>query len=265
MAIIRKIIRLNEKEGYPFSVPVIKNLTELDLNYNLVIFVGDNGSGKSTLLETIAVKLGLNRIGKDTAYQDIEFFEIKRAINSFQIEYLLKPRGFFFRSEDFLSYIRFLDEAKAEAKKELKRIEMSYQNKSSYSQTLATMPHKRTLADIDNLYQKNLHEESHGESYLDFFKSRLRPNSLYLLDEAETPLSFQNQLTLILLMKEAIADGCQFIISTHSPVLMSYPLACIYDFNQERIIKAKYEDLEEVNQLRYFLNDKDSFLKHLFD
>ena len=266
MALIRKIIKTKtENKQYPFSVPVIKNLDQLDLNHDIIIFIGENGSGKSTLLEIIALKLKLIRISMDLNYSDLEFSDLKVALKDFAIEYSLKPKGFFFRSEDFLSYIRFLNNAKAEAEGELKRIAVEYQDKSAYAKALASMPHKRTLNDIENLYQRNLHEQSHGESYLDFFKSRLRPQSLYLLDEAEVPLSFQNQLTLMALIKNAVDDGCQFIISTHSPVLMAFPGACIYDFNNEIIKEVKYEDIEAVNQLRNFLNDSKRYFRYLFD
>jgi predicted ATPase len=266
MALIRKILKkTNENSQYPFSTPIIRNLTELDLNHNLIIFIGENGSGKSTLLELIALKLSLQRISMDLTYSDPEFKDLKKAINSFNIDYLVKPKGFFFRSEDFISYIRFLNEAKTEAESELKRINHEYQNKSGFSKALASMPHKRTISDIENMYQRSLYKQSHGESYLDFFKSRLRTNSLYLLDEAEVPLSFQNQLTLMVLIKEAVADGCQFIISTHSPVLMSIPDSCIYDFNHEVLERVNYEDIDSVNQLRHFLNDKEQYLRYLFD
>ncbi|HHX79552.1 MAG TPA: AAA family ATPase [Acholeplasmataceae bacterium] len=265
MALIRKIIKTSSNEHYPFSVPVIENLKELDLEQDIIIFSGENGSGKSTLLEIIALKLNLVRISLDINYSDPEFSDLKAAINAFTVEFSLKPNGFFFRSEDFISYLRYLNKTKVEAEKELKRIETEYREKSAYSKILASMPHKRTLNELDNLYQRNLEEQSHGESYLDFFKSRLRPKNLYLLDEAEVPLSFQNQLTLMVLIKNAVAEGCQFIISTHSPVLMAFPGACIYDFNQEVIKEINYEDIEAVNQLRNFLNDRDRYFKYLFD
>ncbi len=206
LTLIKKLI-INtdiESNSYPFNLPVIAKLSTLDLNHDVVIFVGNNGCGKSTILEILAVKLKLSRISEDLAYQDSEFKEIKEAISNFKIEYLKKPNGFFFRSEDFITYIRFLEKAKNEAYQEIARIEKEYQSKSPYAKSLASMPHYRTISDIDNLYQKSFIEESHGESYLDFFKSRLKPNYLYILDEAEMPLSIENQLTLLILINEAV-------------------------------------------------------------
>ena len=265
MALIRKLIKTEKNEDvYPFTVKSIKNLNILDLNNDIIILVGGNGSGKSTMLEIIATKLNLYRISEDLNYSDIEFETIKKAVNGFDIQYLTKPKGFFFRSEDFITYIKYLDKEKQIAAEELKRIDQEYKGKSALSKGLAKMPYVRTISEIEDMYQINLNEQSHGESYLDFFKSRLRPNSLYLLDEAEMPLSINNQLALMLMIKEAIDMGCQFIIATHSPVLMSYPNSLIYQIDDEGFKTTTYEDIESVSLLKDFLNNKDRFLNHLF-
>lgn len=115
------------------------------------------------------------------------------------------------------------------------------------------------------MYGRDLSEQSHGESYLDFFKSRLKSDSLYLLDEAEVPLSINNQLTFMLLIEEALQMNCQFIMATHSPILMSYPGALIYKINEEGFHQTTYEELESVNLLRDFLNNKDLFINKLFN
>ena len=265
MALIRKLIKTEKNEDvYPFTVKSIKNLNILDFNNDIIILVGGNGSGKSTMLEIIATKLNLYRISEDLNYSDIEFETIKKAVNGFDIQYLTKPKGFFFRSEDFITYIKYLDKEKQIAAEELKRIDQEYKGKSALSKGLAKMPHVRTISEIEDMYQTNLNEQSHGESYLDFFKSRLRPNSLYLLDEAEMPLSINNQLALMLMIKEAIDMGCQFIIATHSPVLMSYPNSLIYQIDEEGFKTTIYDDIESVSLLKDFLNNKDQFLNHLF-
>ena len=261
MSLVRQIIKTNsESNQYPFSIDSFQKFDELNLDCNMVIIVGDNGSGKSTLLEIIATKLNLYRISDDLNYNDIEFTDIKQAVTGFEIKYLTKPKGFFFRSEDFITYIKYLDKANQEAIEEIKRIDDSYKNKSDLSKSFAKMPHYRTIGEIEGMYQKKLNQESHGESYLDFFKSRLRPNSLYLLDEAEMPLSVNNQLTLMLMINDAINMGCQFIIATHSPVLMSYPNALIYQIKDEGFVRSSYEDIESVNLLKDFINNKDSYL-----
>jgi predicted ATPase len=265
VALIRQITNINQdKSGYPFSIKSFQNLKSLDLENDIVILIGDNGSGKSSLLEIIATKLNLYRISNDLNYKDIEFAEITESTSGFEITYQVKPKGFFFRSEDFITYIKFLDQAKLEAENELKRIDNEFKNKSSYSKSLAKMPHYRTINDIDGMYNSKLNELSHGESYLDFFKSRLKPNSLYILDEAEMPLSISNQLALMLMIKEAIEMGCQFIIATHSPVLMSYPNSLIYQIDDDGFKKTTYEEIESVNLLKDFLKHKDRYLNYLF-
>lgn len=267
MPLIKEPIKLknNDDDKYPFSVPIIKNLDFLDLSHNVTIIVGENGSGKSTLLEIVALKLKLYRISFDSSYQDEEFLDLKQAIKDFKITYKVKPQGFFFRSEDFITYLHFLEHAKREAYAEINRIKEEYQYKSTLAKSLAMMPHYRTLNDIESMYNNPLLEVSHGESYLDFFKSRLKPNSLYILDEAEVPLSIQNQLTLLLMIKEAVDDGCQFIISTHSPVLMSYPNAFLYEIKNDIIEKVSYDEITSVRLLKDFLNYKDNYLRHLFE
>ena len=126
------------------------------------------------------------------------------------------------------------------------------------------MPHGRTLYEIENLHDRNLNESSHGEAYLSFFKSRMRPNQLILLDEPETPLSFQNQLALLYLLKEGVKQGSQFIIATHSPVIMAYPGSTIYELTGAGLIKTSYDKIEQVESLKHFLKDPNSFLRHLF-
>lgn len=265
MSLIKKIKKTNTKDNhYPYSIKSFQRLDCLDLDHDMIILVGDNGSGKSTFLEILANKLNLYRISDDLNYNDIEFIGLKKEVGGFEVNHLVKPKGFFFRSEDFITYIKYLDQTKNEALAEINLINEEYKNKSSFSKGLAKMPHIRTIVDIDNMYQRKLNEQSHGESYLDFFKSRLRPNCLYLLDEAEMPLSVSNQLVLMVMMKDAIDEGCQFIIATHSPVLMSYPKACIYNLNDEGFIKTDYEDIASVKLLKDFLNNKEIYLNQLF-
>lgn len=264
MVLLKSIEKQNKQGGYPFSVPAIQELHTLQFNSPITIFVGDNGTGKSTLLELIACKLNLYRISNDLNYRDPDFIPIKEAASSFKLNYSVKPKGFFFRSEDFTTYVSFLHQAKKEAREEIKRIDETFTKSSDYAKTLAKSAHYRTLGEVRSMYQRSLEEESHGQAYLDFFKSRLRPNSLYILDEAEVPLSFANQLGLLMLIKEAVNDGCQFIISTHSPVIMSYRAAEIHELTENGIRSSTFESLEAVNLMKDFLNHRDRYLNHIF-
>ena len=112
------------------------------------------------------------------------------------------------------------------------------------------------------MYSKDLAKSSHGESYLDFFSSRIKDNQIYLLDEPETPLSVQNQLTLMAMILEASERGCQFIIATHSPILAAIPKAIIYEIKNESFVRTDYENIGSISLLKQFLNNKEQFLRH---
>jgi predicted ATPase len=128
---------------------------------------------------------------------------------------------------------------------------------------MAKGPYHKTISELTSMYQNDLGTQSHGESYLDFFKSRIKPDSVYLLDEPETPLSFQNQLALLALIMDATKKGCQFIIATHSPILAAFKDALIYEIKSNQFQKTSYEHVESIKLLKEFLNHKDHFLYHL--
>lgn len=266
MAFLRSIAFRNEETSnqYPFGLPMFRFSQTIDLHPSVTIFVGENGAGKSTLLELLASKLNLPRIAKDTQYQDGEFVLLKEALSNVTLNMVVRPQGFFFRSEDFITYIRFLEEEKAASAAELKRIQAEYKHRSDFAKMMASSPHRRTIGDIDGMYEKPLSEESHGESYLDFFASRLAPKRLYLMDEAEVPLSIENQLALLVMISNAVKDGCQFVLSTHSPILMAYPGATIYRIDEEGAKAVRYEEVHSVSLLKDFLNNKERYLDRLF-
>jgi predicted ATPase len=115
------------------------------------------------------------------------------------------------------------------------------------------------------LYGEGLDAQSHGESYFKLFRSRFRPNGLYLMDEPEAPLSPTRQLTLIAMLKPMLEQDAQFIIATHSPILLAYPNATIYNFDNGRIEQADYDTLEHVAVTRGFLENPDAYLRHLLE
>jgi predicted ATPase len=125
------------------------------------------------------------------------------------------------------------------------------------------MAYARELAAMQEQYGRQLNNFSHGESFLELFQSRFRPNGLYLLDEPEAPLSPAHQLTFLSLLKQMVAQKCQFIIATHSPILMAYPEATIFSFDESPIQSVAYDDLEHVAITRSFLNNPDQYLRHL--
>lgn len=246
------------KSEYPLNLPIFATPLTLSLDKEVTLLVGDNGSGKSTLLRLIQNELQLVEIKKRP--RDKQLGIEKNVTLSYQRS---KPKGFYFESVDFITYLHFVNEEKEAARAEIARIEDEYKDKSEYSKMMAKSAHQRTIAELDGMYQKDLSKSSHGESYLDFFVSRIRPNQLYILDEPETPLSFQNQLTLMLVIQNAVKNGCQFLIATHSPVLMAMENATIYEILRDKIVATTYDNIESIRSLRQFIRNPESFLRYL--
>jgi len=244
----------HDEEGYPFHLPFFNQ--EIQFTSPITILIGDNGSGKSTFLELIRSKLDLFQIG--TPYQ------YPKAIHCKTRYILQKPKGFYFSSEDFTTYIHELEKEKVWSKSELDRIDIEYANRSTLAKTLASMPHQRTIHEIESLHNRPLQESSHGEAYLSFFQSRMREKQLILLDEPETPLSFQNQMALLYLLKQTVDSNSQLIIATHSPVIMAYPGANILHVTKDGFQTVRYQDIEQVQSLKQFLNHPEQYFRHLF-
>lgn len=245
---------------YPYSLPWMKHIQSLHFDNDVIIITGDNGCGKSTLMNLLASALNLYRINSG----DMPLKSLKENSNIIKPFYTnTKTQGFFFEAEAFITYLHYLVKEKNEALAELKRVETDYAKRSDYAKMMAKVPHQKSLQELDNLYEYDITKRSHGEAYLDFFASRLRQNQIYLLDEPETPLSSQNQLTLLAMIKDAVQNNCQFIIATHSPIIMAYPDALLYQVSDNGIDEIAYQDIESINLLKQFLNSPEQFLRHL--
>ena len=244
----------HKNNKYPYQVPIIRNTKEIKFTQPVTIFVGENGTGKSTILESIASSANLITI--DGGKTESTFSE--EILKQIKLIWSIKTKtGFYFKANEFVQFIERLKEIKFDSKTAIKEISESDMDQ------LATMPHARTLYDLEQLYGEGLEFRSHGESFLDLFQRRFQPNGLYLLDEPEAPLSPINQLALISMMKEMIKQKAQFIIATHSPILMAFPEAEILLIENDEIIKVPYNELEHVTLTRDFLNNPENFLRHL--
>ena len=251
-------------KAFPFSVPVIRHLAPLDLSPTVTFLVGENGSGKSTLLEGIAAAVGLPAIASEGLDRDATLVAQRSLGEALVLTWNRKvSRGFFLRAEDFFGFTKTLTRMRAEFLADLQTIEAEYAGRSDYAKGLAMLPASASLADMERRYGVNLDANSHGQSFLKLFQSRFVPGGLFLLDEPEAPLSPQSQLGLMAMMSDMVKQSAQFIIATHSPILLGFPDATIYSCDSVPVARVEYEELEHVVITRDFLNARERFLKHL--
>ena len=250
--------------GFPFDVPVVRSLERLELSPGVTFFVGENGSGKSTLLEAIALAAELPTVGSDETRDDATLAAQRALARHLTMSWTSRlKRGFFLRAEDFFGYAKRLSRMKAEMRERIAEIEREYEGRSDYAKGLAMGPAYASLDAIDGQYGGDLDGRSHGQSFLTLFQARFVPGGLHLLDEPEAPLSPQSQLALMALMHEMVARDGQFVIATHSPILLAFPGATIFDFDRTPPRQIAFEDIEHVNLTRAFLNDPESYLRRL--
>jgi predicted ATPase len=224
---------IEDPAAYPFSIPAIQSLTELELDPGVTLVAGENGSGKSTLVEAIAVAAGFNAEGGSRHMRIAT-----RASHSPLHDHLRLVRGtrtpktgYFLRAESFFNIATYV-EGNEDA--------------------------------LRSHGGRSLHEQSHGESFLSLIVNRFGPNGLYVLDEPEAALSLRGSLALIRRMHDLVEEGSQFIVSTHSPILLGYPGARIYTLSDSGIAETAYEETEQYELTRSFLDNRDRFLHHLF-
>lgn len=250
--------------GFPFSVPAIRSLEPLDLDASVCFFVGENGSGKSTLLEAVAAAAALPTVGADPVERDRTLAAQRELAAALRLTWRKRTRrGFFLRAEDFFGFARSMTRLREELQQRLGEVAEQFADASPYARGLAAGPAAASLAELERLYGKDVDARSHGEAFLRLFQARLVPGGLYLLDEPEAALSPQSQLGLMAMMAETIRDGAQFIIASHSPILLAYPGARILNFDGTPVAPARYEELEHVALTRAFLESPAAFLRHI--
>ncbi|MEP6492687.1 MAG: AAA family ATPase [bacterium] len=249
---------------FPFSVPIIRHLEQLDVGVPVTFLVGENGSGKSTLLEGIALAANLPTVGSESVDRDASLAAQRTLAKALRLVWNRRVRrGFFLRAEDFFGFTKALGKLRTELLERLGELEGEYADRSAWAKGLAAGPSKASLAELERRYGVNLDENSHGQSFLKLFQARFVPGGLYLLDEPEAPLSPQSQLALIAMIGDMIKQDAQFIIATHSPILLGFPNATIYNCDRVPIERAKFEELDHVVITRDFLNAPERYLRHL--
>ncbi len=224
--------------GYPLSIPAVRDLERIEFHPKVTFLVGENGSGKSTIVEALAVLMGLNAEG---GTQNFAFST--RASHSSLATVLRPVRGarqprnrFFLRAE-------------------------SYFNLATTIEHLDREPGGPKV--IDSYGGTSLHEQSHGESFMALMEHRFGANGLYILDEPEAALSPQRQLAMLVRMHDLIAENCQFIIATHSPILMAYPEAWIYELSADGIARVALRDTDHYRVTLDILRDPEARLARL--
>lgn len=222
-------------DAYPFSLPAIRNLDLIAFHPAVTFIVGENGSGKSTLLEAIAVALGFNaeggtknfRFGTRVSHSSLnEYVRIAKGVR--------RPRdGFFLRAESFFNVAT-----------EIERLDQGGGGPKI----------------IDSYGGKSLHEQSHGESFMALMTNRFSADGIYVLDEPEAALSPQRQLEALRRIHDLASDGAQFIIATHSPILMAYPDATIYACSSEGLARVEYAETEHYKVMHDFMKNPSRML-----
>ncbi|WP_018887201.1 AAA family ATPase [Paenibacillus massiliensis] len=229
---------------YPFNLGVVRQLSELQFHPAVTYIVGENGAGKSTLMEGIAVAWGFNAEGgtRNNAFST-------QATHSSLYNYLRLVRstrqardGFFFRAESYYNLATHIDELDMDE--------------------LDAVPGPK----IKDAYGgKSLHEQSHGESFFAAFVHRFRGNGLYILDEPEAALSPLRQMAMLTRIHQLVRQGSQFIISTHSPIIMAYPQSWIYKVDQEGLNRCSLEETDHYIVTKEFMNNRERMLGELLD
>jgi predicted ATPase len=247
---------------FPLSLPVFHKPFQLSFSKPVIIIAGDNGCGKSTLLEAIAYKLKLPTIGSHSTITDETFAPARELFDLITIHWKNKtPNGMFFRAEDYIGFVRSINGLKNDLNNDIKEMEEHIRGEGL---KLAQGALRSQINELDSRYNGKLEQKSHGEGFLQIITSRIINNGVYVLDEPEASLSPMKQLSLIsLLMHSAEETDAQFIIATHSPVLMGIPNSEIYFINDKGIKTVNYEDTEHYQIYKSFLENRERFLRYL--
>ncbi|WP_066063345.1 AAA family ATPase [Neobacillus soli] len=225
---------------YPFNLPSLKTLDELFFHPNVTFLIGENGMGKSTLLEAIAVSLGFNPEGGSYNF-NFSTYDSHSPLGDYLkvIKGVIKPDdGFFLRAESFYNVASNIEELDRGAGG--RRV-------------------------IDSFGGVSLHEQSHGEAFFATFLHRFGGNGLYILDEPEAALSPLRQMSMLTRIHDLVNENSQFIIATHSPIIMAYPDAKIFEFTEAGIRESTLEETNHYKIMKQFFDDKNRMLHHLLN
>ncbi len=255
-----------EPRGFPLGLPFLADLGDVEVSPTVTLLAGPNGSGKSTLLEALAMKARLPAIGTAAAHDDPTLKALRPLERALRLSWSRRlRRGFFMRAEDVFGFILSIRRQTVDLAAELVEAEKRLEGSSDYAKRLGLGPLRASAAALAARYGENPDARSHGETFLHLFRERLAPSGLYLMDEPEAALSPESQLALVSLMSDAVATGSQFIIATHSPLLLAIPGATILDFDDDRVRVASWADLASVRLWRELLQAPERYLRHVWE
>jgi predicted ATPase len=249
-------------ERFPWSVPLVRGLEELEIASAVTFLVGENGSGKSTLIEGIAAGMGAVAAGSHDLARDPTLAAARDFAAGFHFVRRRHARTrLFLRAEDVFGYTgRLATEMQGLAEEE-RALAETLPDGAGRDRATGMMRGERMA--LERRYGANPDARSHGETFLALLQTRLRPNGLYFLDEPETPLSPTRQLALLAMLADGVAEGSQFVVATHSPILMALPGATILLAEDGALRRAAWQELEHVRVTRAFLNDPAQTLARL--
>jgi predicted ATPase len=218
--------------SHPFDIPAFSRGIDLTFRSKVTFFVGENGSGKSTLLEALAECCGFHPEGGNRDHRRLAFAERSSFAQALRLSWQPKvTEGFFMRAESFYNFATYIE----------------------------------GVSDLRAYGGKSLHEQSHGESFLSLFAHRFE-QGIYLLDEPEAALSPQRQLSFLKIVHDLASPGhAQFFIATHSPIILAYPDAVLFDLDSDGIQEIEYRETNHYRITRDFLDAPERFFKHLFE
>lgn len=226
-----------DPKAYPFHIPAVRDIEKIAFHPDVTFLVGENGSGKSTVLEALALLMGF---GPEGGTRNVNFATTGNAISPLHeslrpVKSHVSPKdGYFLRAESFYNLATFMDDL----------------NDPAYLATYGG---------------KSLHHRSHGEAFMTLLTHKFRGRGLYLLDEPEAALSPQRQLAALVAIRDLVGRESQFVIATHSPILMAYPGAKIWSFEDSGISEIAYEETDHFQITRDFLNHHRQRVQRLFE
>ena len=267
---LRRLELVRPRDEFPFTLPVLADFTSLEFETPVTFFVGENGSGKSTLLEILAASLRLPTLTQTSidrhplmasARDAASAFRLVRNVPETRGRRRTRPSGFFFRADDVTGYLQSVQQQMQDHETIAEELAASIEGDWGRQRAVGmARGQRRALAER---YGENPFARSHGELFLDLFRARITAPGIYLLDEPEGPLSPGNQIALVAVLLDAVERGCQFVVVTHSPILLATPGARIIDVDQTPPAPTSWEDTDHVSLTRAFLANPEAFLRHL--